>query len=90
VTWSYDGPLIEAGRMTVTSLLQEHGYTTACFGKWHLGWTAARRGGAQHARSTSEKCRRYLLAAALVDVEPYTKRLCFGDDGFRRNLTLTD
>lgn len=29
--------LIEPGRMTVASLLKQHGYATACFGKWHLG-----------------------------------------------------
>ena len=29
--------LIERHRMTVASLLKEHGYHTACFGKWHLG-----------------------------------------------------
>lgn len=30
-------PLIPAGRLTVPELLRQHGYATACFGKWHLG-----------------------------------------------------
>jgi arylsulfatase A-like enzyme len=37
----FDPPLIEPGRVTVASLLGQHGYATACVGKWHLGlqWT---------------------------------------------------
>ena len=36
-----DPDLIEAGRLTVPGLLKQHGYDTACVGKWHLGmqWT---------------------------------------------------
>lgn len=30
-------PLIAADRLTVGKLLQQHGYQTACLGKWHLG-----------------------------------------------------
>src|SRR5262249_51941528 len=30
--------LIAAGRLTVPALLKQHGYSTACLGKWHLGW----------------------------------------------------
>ena len=38
VLWAWDGPLIEPGRLTVGGFLKQHGYTTACIGKWHLGW----------------------------------------------------
>lgn len=33
----WDKPLIAADRLTVGKLLQQHGYETACIGKWHLG-----------------------------------------------------
>lgn len=31
-------PLIASDRLTVASLLKQHGYATACIGKWHLGF----------------------------------------------------
>ena len=37
VLWSWDDALIEKDRMTIGSFLQDHGYYTACVGKWHLG-----------------------------------------------------
>lgn len=37
VLWGYSPNLIEPGRMTVASLLRQHGYRTAAIGKWHLG-----------------------------------------------------
>ena len=33
----FNRPLIETGRLTVASFLKQHGYHTACIGKWHLG-----------------------------------------------------
>ena len=37
VLWGTDKPLIDQETMTVASLLNDHGYNTACIGKWHLG-----------------------------------------------------
>ena len=34
------GPcMIEKGRLTLQEMLQQKGYATACFGKWHMGMT---------------------------------------------------
>ena len=35
---AYEPPLIAADRPTLPGFLQQHGYHTACIGKWHLGW----------------------------------------------------
>lgn len=42
----WDGPLIAPNRLTVASLAKQHGYATACFGKWHLGWNWPTKDGA--------------------------------------------
>jgi arylsulfatase A-like enzyme len=34
----WDPPLIAPDRLTIAGLAQRHGYRTAAFGKWHLGW----------------------------------------------------
>jgi len=31
-------PLIAPDRLTIAGLAKQHGYQTACIGKWHLGW----------------------------------------------------
>jgi len=46
----YYKPLIPTSRMTVASLLKQHGYNTACIGKWHLGLNWALKDGAKKAR----------------------------------------
>ena len=37
-------PLLTAERLTVATLLKDHGYATACIGKWHLGLKFGPRG----------------------------------------------
>ncbi len=44
VLQGYHPPLIESGRTTVAGFLRDHGYTTAVFGKWHLGLDWVRTG----------------------------------------------
>jgi arylsulfatase A-like enzyme len=34
----WGAPLIAPDRMTIGTLARQHGYRTACIGKWHLGW----------------------------------------------------
>ena len=44
VLQGYSPSLIEPGRLTLPGFLRAQGYTTAMFGKWHLGLDFARRG----------------------------------------------
>lgn len=38
VLWMWDRPLIAEDRLTFPKMLKRKDYTTACIGKWHLGW----------------------------------------------------
>jgi arylsulfatase A len=53
--WAFDPPLIEAKRLTAPQLLKNHGYHTACIGKWHLGLNWRDRKGDILAQTGAEK-----------------------------------
>ncbi|RPI89266.1 MAG: hypothetical protein EHM42_03295, partial [Planctomycetaceae bacterium] len=35
---AFDSPVLDAAELTIAAMLLQHGYRTACVGKWHLGW----------------------------------------------------
>jgi len=45
VLGGFSPPLIAPDRLTLPGLLRQHGYRTACLGKWHLGMTMPGRPG---------------------------------------------
>jgi arylsulfatase A-like enzyme len=76
----YESPLIEPGRLTVAELLRQHGYTTAAFGKWHLGVGWDRSGPRPedvdftkpfHGGPLAHGFDRFLGIAASLDMPPY-------------------
>ncbi|MFT7640147.1 MAG: arylsulfatase A [Pirellulaceae bacterium] len=38
IVGKWERPLIKDQRLTLPEMFKEHGYDTACIGKWHLGW----------------------------------------------------
>lgn len=67
----FSPPLIEPGRVTVASLLRQHGYATACVGKWHLGLQWTRRDGTLETADRAET--RGVRVGADIDYEkPFT------------------
>ena len=38
IVGKWERPLIKDARLTLPEMFREHGYDTACIGKWHLGW----------------------------------------------------
>ena len=49
---AYKPPLIAEERPTLPGFLRQHGYHTACIGKWHLGWEWP---GPQRSRMTEKR-----------------------------------
>ena len=47
IAGAFDGPVFKPGQLTLSAMLRQQGYATACIGKWHLGmdWDAIRKPG---------------------------------------------
>lgn len=38
IVWQFGPSVFDDARLTMPEMLQQRGYSTACIGKWHLGW----------------------------------------------------
>ncbi|MHC4402792.1 MAG: sulfatase family protein [Planctomycetota bacterium] len=64
------GPsLIEDSRLTLPAMLRDNGYTTACFGKWHIGMTFYDKEGKQLYEGTPGKPEKFDWKQALENVK---------------------
>lgn len=60
IVGKWERPLIQDQRLTLPEMFREHGYDTACIGKWHLGWHWPKKGG-----GTTEKVAEIDFTAAV-------------------------
>ncbi len=88
VLYGYSAPLIAADRLTVPGLLKQHGYTTACIGKWHLGMgiPEGEPSPAIPAGPTTRGFDYYFGIAASLDMPPFAY---IENDRFTEPLTTT-
>jgi arylsulfatase A len=59
--------MIESSRLTVPQLLREKGYTTACFGKWHVGLTFMDKDGNTICENGLEAAKRVDFSRPIID-----------------------
>ena len=69
----YSEPLIAADRLTVPALMKQHGYSTACIGKWHLGMDISRKDTAAPVGNgpTTRGFDEYFGISASLDMPPF-------------------
>lgn len=84
----YSNPLIPADRLTVPALLKQQGYTTACFGKWHLGMGIEKKQPSLMITdgSTTRGFDSYFGISASLDMPPFA---FIENDHFTEPLTTT-
>lgn len=74
VLGGFGPPLIDRERLTVPALLKQHGYTTACIGKWHLGMTLREKGDLNQPIPNNPTTRgfdEFFGISASLDMPPY-------------------
>jgi len=84
----YSEPLIAADRLTVPALLKQHGYNTACIGKWHLGMELPEGEPSPKITDgpTTRGFDRYFGISASLDMPPFA---FIENDRFTESLTTT-